>query len=273
VASARILSWGYDSDVVRFFKITSSNKLRHHGESFAFALANARDDCPDRPIIFICHSLGGLVCEQALLCCRLSNAKRMRQVPGITKAIIFMGTPHSGSQLAKWGKTLSKYVNTIRRTNTGILDVLEPGSQVLVSLQKDFQQMLLSPEFHISVFCFYEEFAVTGVGKIVSDESAIMEQYPCASISANHMDMAKFRARNDSGYISVLRLLQSWIKELHTVATEKEANVSSSGKQISSKKSAHGFTQTIHSTVSGGQVYFGDVNHCGSGNINFHAGG
>lgn len=52
-------------------------------------------------------------------------------------------------------------------------------------------------------------------------------------------------ARNDSGYISVLKLLQSWIKELHTVATEKEANVCSSRKQISSKKSAHGFTQTI----------------------------
>jgi hypothetical protein len=43
-------------------------------------------------------------------------------------------------------------------------------------------------------------------------------------------------ARNDSGYIFVLKLLQSWIKELPTVATEKEANVNSSKKQISLKK-------------------------------------
>jgi hypothetical protein len=42
------------------------------------------------------------------------------------------------------------------------------------------------------------------------------------------------------------------------VAIEKQVNVSSSRKQVSFKKSAHSFTQTISLTVSGMQVYFGD---------------
>ncbi|PVH70110.1 hypothetical protein DL98DRAFT_598090 [Cadophora sp. DSE1049] len=155
IPSARILSWGYDSDIIRFFKMTSSNKLRNHAESFASALAN-------RPIIFICHSLGGLICEQALLCCRSSNEKRMKSVLDCTEAIIFMGTPHSGSHLANWGGTLAKLVSKFHTANPALLDVLEPGSQLLVNLQTDFQQLLLNPRRHISVFCFYEEYAVSG---------------------------------------------------------------------------------------------------------------
>jgi hypothetical protein len=249
--------------------MTSSDTLRNHAESFAFALANLREDFPGRPIISMSHSLSGLVCEQALLCCHSSNEKRMRPVLASTKAMMFMGTPHSGSHLANWGETLAKLLSNIHTTNPDILGLLGPGSQLLVNLQTDFQQMLLNPEAHIFVFYFYEEYAVSGLGKIVPYESAMMEQYERASISANHMDMAKFGTRNDSGYISVLKLLQSWMKDLHILATEKEEIISKE-HQTFSKASTN---RVINSTVSGGQVYFGDVHHCGSGSINFHAGG
>ncbi|KAG4437170.1 hypothetical protein IFR05_007326 [Cadophora sp. M221] len=268
IPSARILSWGYDSDIIRFFKMTSSNKLRNHAESFAFALANHREDCPGRPIIFICHSLGGLICEQALLCCRSSNEKRMKSVLDCTGAVIFMGTPHSGSHLANWGGTLAKLVSKFHTANPALLDVLEPGSQLLVNLQTDFQQLLLNPSRHISVFCFYEEYAVSGFGMIVPYESAIMEQYERAGIGANHMDMAKFGTRNDSGYVSVLKLLQSWMKDFQASAAEKDR----SKHKESERFPRAGTGKVINSRVSGGQVYMGDINHCGSGNIAFHAG-
>jgi tRNA(Glu) U13 pseudouridine synthase TruD len=95
-----------------------------------------------------------------------------------------------------------------------------------------------------------------------------MEQYERAGISANHMDMARFGTRNDSGYISVLKLLQSWMKDFYALATEKDESIGK-GHQTFPKASSN---RVINSTVSGGQVYFGDVHHCGSGNINFHAG-
>jgi hypothetical protein len=109
---------------------------------------------------------------------------------------------------------------------------LQPGLQVLVSLEKDFQQILFNPEFRIFVFCFYEEYTVSSIGKIVSDESAIMEQYEYTSISGDHLGIIKFRSRTNSGYISVLRLLQSWIQ---AITTEQE--IISRGKhQVVSKK-------------------------------------
>jgi hypothetical protein len=91
----------------------------------------------------------------------------MKSVLASTEAIVFMGTPHSGSHLANWGETLAKLLGNIHTTNPDILGVLRPGSQLLVNLQTDFQQMLLSPEAHISVFCFYEEYPVSGLGEIV----------------------------------------------------------------------------------------------------------
>jgi len=56
--------------------------------------------------------------------------------------------------------------------------------------------------------------AVSGVGKIVSDDSARMRQYPSLSIHANHMDMTKFSGRDDAGYISVRDVLREWVKSL-----------------------------------------------------------
>lgn len=65
---ARILSFGYDADVVRALDAASSNSLRDHGKSLAHELAmnKMRARAIDRPTFFVAHSLGGLVCEQVM---------------------------------------------------------------------------------------------------------------------------------------------------------------------------------------------------------------
>jgi pimeloyl-ACP methyl ester carboxylesterase len=64
--NARILTYGFDADVVRAIQRTSSNSIRDHGKSLAndLALDRLRNHASHRPIIFVAHSLGGLVCEQ-----------------------------------------------------------------------------------------------------------------------------------------------------------------------------------------------------------------
>jgi protein SERAC1 len=68
---ARIFSFGYDADIVRAFNTVSSNTLRDHGNTLANELGRRRmrSKSRDRPILFVAHSLGGLVVEQVRFTC------------------------------------------------------------------------------------------------------------------------------------------------------------------------------------------------------------
>ena len=214
------MTFGYDADIVKIWSCgpTGSNGLHGHGKSLAFAVADSRSTSASksRPLIFVVHSLGGLVCEQALLVCRASNEQRLAAVLESTVGIVFMGTPHKGAELALWGSRVASYLQHVRKVNRKIIKTLTTKSEILANVEQDFQQLLLKPD-HMGktmIFCFYEEIAIPIVGKIVPEESAILEQYSNASIHANHMEMARFSSETDNGYIAVCGVLKDWIDAL-----------------------------------------------------------
>ncbi|KAI9811511.1 MAG: hypothetical protein M1832_000886 [Thelocarpon impressellum] len=209
---ARVLTFGYDADVVRLWGVPGANTLRDHGKSLAAAVATAREAAGKRRIVFIAHSLGGLVVEQALLLCKSSNESRLNRVLGETVGVIFMGTPHQGSHLAGWGQTAAKLVNYLRSTNDRIVGDLNPRSEAMVAVAEDFQQMLMSADIHIRVWCLYEEDSMPVVGKVVPDASAILSQYPSVSVKANHSDMTKFVGLGDPGFSSVRGIVRDWLQ-------------------------------------------------------------
>ena len=171
------MTFGYDADIVKIWGMAGGNNLRNHGKNLAFAVSDRRRGCRERPVIFIAHSLGGLVCEQALLYCGEGD-KNLEKVFQSTRGIIFMGTPHAGADLANWGYTLAKYLNVVRNTNSAILDPLWQKSDVLTAIQQQFQQFIRKPGVNIGIYCFFEEKAVIGVGVIVPEHSAAFSQYP-----------------------------------------------------------------------------------------------
>lgn len=62
---ARILTFGYDSSVVDLRSMVSKNRIGNHSTNLLAAVATYRenDDTNNRPIIFVAHSLGGLICQ------------------------------------------------------------------------------------------------------------------------------------------------------------------------------------------------------------------
>ena len=53
-----------------------------------------------RPILFICHSLGGLLAKQVLRKADDGPEPRKKQVASQTRAVLFLATPHAGAELA-----------------------------------------------------------------------------------------------------------------------------------------------------------------------------
>ncbi|KAF2177823.1 hypothetical protein K469DRAFT_696337 [Zopfia rhizophila CBS 207.26] len=262
---ARIMTFGYDADVVRFWTLASSNRLDDHGKSLVYALLDQREQVGQRPIIFVAHSLGGLVCEEAL---NLSDKRQsLNSIRANTLGIVFMGTPHGGSYLASWGKTVTKYVNIFRGTNQEILNTLQPGSSDLQRTEEDFQHILRRDGIKIKVFCFYEAVMMNGtVGKIVERESAILAGYDSCSINADHRNMTKFTGRADEGYGQVRAVLKRWIDEHVSGGLNSEEAVEASTANDSRGAQYNG--PVFNGPISGHNVMPGYVNN-GTANFNF----
>lgn len=126
-----------------------------------------------------------------------------------------MGTPHLGSRKAEWAGPITQLSSLLRKTNKDIVAVLEPGSEMLANLQQEFHTMLEDRRKNegkwMEIFCFYEEVAYAGIGDIVPRQSAILPEYPNASIHQNHSDMTKFSGATDAGYIRVRGQLWLWV--------------------------------------------------------------
>jgi hypothetical protein len=205
------MTFGYDANIVQLWNSASANGLYDHGKSLEYHLAHARSESPHRPILFVAHSLGGLVCEQALL---LSDAtRRVDSIASNTIGVLFMGTPHYGSSLASLGSILAKFARTFRATNTEIVATVEHGSADLQRVGEEFQRMLHRPDIgkKVSLTCFYEELPMPALGKIVESESAILRGYSSCSIHADHRNMTKFSGTTDAGYEQARATLKRWI--------------------------------------------------------------
>lgn len=65
VPNTRIVTFGYDADIAHFWGTACQNCIRNHAVNLANALAQLRErtKTEGRPIVFVAHSLGGLVFE------------------------------------------------------------------------------------------------------------------------------------------------------------------------------------------------------------------
>jgi protein SERAC1 len=273
------MTFGYDADVVKLWGMAGSNNLRNHGKNLATDVSDRRRGHRERPVIFIAHSLGGLVCEQALLVCGEgeSNLKKLFQS---TRGIIFMGTPHGGADLAVWGHRLAEYLRVVRHTNPEIVAVLQQKSEVLTAVQQQFQQALLKPDVDIGIYCFFEEKPVVSVGIIVSEQSAVLNQYPNQSIGANHMDMTKFSGKNDVGYQRVVGRVHDLVELMNSTPpndTRQMEPLSRNGQNAAQGSNFEPIgsvtgreappTQVINSAGSGPAIGIGNQNVQGGFNV------
>ena len=121
---------------------------------------------------------------------REASEAHLRRIEQSTVAVAFIGTPHAGSDLASWAMFGTNLLGTFRDVNKDILRTLTRDSETLQEIQYSFGQRLASRESEgnpISITCFYEELAVSGVGLIVPASSAWLFRSVRYSLHANHM--------------------------------------------------------------------------------------
>lgn len=222
LSKTRILTYGYDAYIVR--PVASTNRLIDHATNLLNDLTTDRacSHAASRPLIFVVHSLGGLVCKEAILLSRNNPEPHLRGIFDCTKGIVFMGTPHRGSWMADWAK-IPVSAFRFAKSNKSLLDILETGNPLLEDIQVKFWQMVREQREcgrRLEITCFFEELPLPAVGTVVSKTSATLEGYSSFSIHANHSNMVRFASAEDSGFKKLLGELVRWETQVTSAASQ-----------------------------------------------------
>ncbi|RFN43712.1 tetratricopeptide-like helical domain, partial [Fusarium flagelliforme] len=215
VPRARILSWGYDANT-HAASGTSSLLLYDHARTLVSDLTRKRmlTKCSQRPIIFIAHSLGGIVVKSALIhsdAARQGALLEQRSIKLSTYGILFMGTPHQGGNGVQLGRILANVASVFVATDDRLFKHLERDSEWL--LQQLGQYGPISGEF-VTKFAYEEYPTSVALGKkilVVPRASAVVPGQADAEpivIHADHKNMVKFHSGQDVSYITVSEHIQ-----------------------------------------------------------------
>jgi hypothetical protein len=211
---ARILTWGYDVRIEKAFEPVSQVSILQHAEGLLSDLHGLRAASSSSllPLVFVAHSLGGIIVKDALSLSRFESG-HLIEISLATIGVVFMGTPHRGSRIASIGKIafeLSKVL--LKSPNVQILRTLEVDSDVLLRIGRNFEQLL--GEGKIKIQSFSEELKTKGTMIVDSVSSTLGHSMEArGTIHADHRNMTKFASENDTGFKRVSAVLRQWETE------------------------------------------------------------
>ena len=154
--------FGYNANVA--FE-TSIAGVREQAINLLNRIASKRDDDDNRPIVFVAHSLGGIVVKRALVEAKLDDSyKSIREA---TYGIAFFGTPHQGGNFAKLGDIAASIVRgVLRNPSNTFMEGLKKDSLFSDTLVGDFRHQL--EDYH--VLSFFETLPVGKLGVVRTEK-------------------------------------------------------------------------------------------------------
>ncbi|KAL8751221.1 MAG: hypothetical protein Q9184_006133 [Pyrenodesmia sp. 2 TL-2023] len=237
--NARVLVYGYDADVTSFTGGTSKDKIHNHAEQLVQVLQGNRRirKATERPIIWVTHSLGGLVVKRALIHSNdIKGAKteHLRSIYVSTYGILFLGTPHHGSDVAQWGNRLEWICSVmlpkkVIDTQPQLVDALKTNNETLQNIDRQFVNIM--GRFHIFFFHEGKPTNLKGTLRFIVDETSASPSYQDVErgvIQADHSHMCKFENDNAPGFDLVAEAILRSLHDLSVAVSNKNVSMSQS---------------------------------------------
>ncbi|KAL6697553.1 hypothetical protein J3F84DRAFT_407167 [Trichoderma pleuroticola] len=184
----RVMLFAYNSSPA---KASAPKLIDEHARMLLECLAEKRKDTPHRPIVFLCHSMGGIVAKAAIVEGKLDPA--YVDIITSTRLLVFFATPHLGGNYSGIGNIAAKLVRTgLGAPSNDLLDGLKSGSRDVI---RRFEQARHLPDACL-VISFYETLSYGRLGLIVEKESAVLnlpeDREKRIALEADHSKVCKF---------------------------------------------------------------------------------
>ncbi|QPG97978.1 hypothetical protein C2857_007115 [Epichloe festucae Fl1] len=225
-AKANILVYGYNADVYsrKNDRSASDNFIHQHAQTLVTNLTMFRksEGTYKNPIIWVCHSLGGILVKRALLYSndvKVTHHEDYRSIFVSTFGLIFLGTPHCGSDAATWGLMLQGMADAIMprklfESESVLLKTLKKDNETLANINNHFLDIY--QRFRIHMVHENHKTDIKGTKITVVDASSASPQLPGVTyygVEATHSQMCKFASPNAPGYRAVSTDIRQWVDE------------------------------------------------------------
>lgn len=240
--------YGYNGDVASIGDYASKDKIHNHAENLIAELHadRRRLEATERPIVFVAHSLGSIVVKRALIySSRVTGVftEHLRSISVSTYGILFLGTPHLGSDVGRWCSYLKHFCNdqssdASNYSQSLLVDTLKTNSETLQVIDRDF--IHLTHLFRIFFFHEGRPMELKGVSQyIVDEESAApnIQDVERGCIQEDHVHMCQFEDESTPGFSLVSEGIQRyaseapeiiqrrWVKEKDSQRSRREAEI------------------------------------------------
>ncbi|KAJ3573034.1 hypothetical protein NPX13_g4843 [Xylaria arbuscula] len=214
---ARIVTWGYHSLHSGNMPVAAQPDIFARVNELLRDLGDLRKNggAQQRPLIFIAHSVGGVILKEALREAKFGNTEHQREILSSTAAVVFFGCPHRavrGVSLVDIVVSMAEAtlnIKTERSALTGLCGVHNPRWR---EARESFVQLWHHFNFEVKT---YQE-RPGGPNKLNTsrvESSKIGDEREWAeSLPGGHRTMCQFRSTNDVGFRSLSRFLRGIIK-------------------------------------------------------------
>ncbi len=201
-------------------------------------------DLGERPLIFVTHSLGGLLVKEMLRSAQ--NFTEKKEILNQTKGIVFLATPHTGANLANF---IEKF-GTLMRININV-EELKAHAPQLRQLNEWYRENVNRLEIDTKVY--YETQPMSGI-LVVNEDSAnpgILGVKP-VGLPYDHISIAKPESTDSPVYLGVRKFIKKKLTQAHPIEL-KSKEQSLEKVTIDKRKIGNYFERnaTIYGSVAG----------------------
>jgi len=223
-SDCRVYCFGYSSKKLAGVFTGEGASLQDIASILADALLSRKDGA--KAILFVCHSLGGLVVKQMVRRCAESADVDYNELGRSVAGVAFMGTPHTGSAAA------SAVTHLLNSFLTKQIKQLAHGADALLELNESFRNCVSRQS--LTIFSYYETEKTAGI-HIVDKATAnpgLLGSEPIA-VQTNHIEICKPANPSAPVYKSICRMVKKLLnaKAPPSIFSPTEPHNSAEGKE------------------------------------------